>query len=255
MIELKTKEEIAKLKYSNQIVAEILQILKENIKPGITGVDLDKMARELCEKKGVKPAFLGLYGFPAALCVSINEEIVHGIPKKDRIFKEGDLVSIDFGVVVDGWYGDAAITVPVGKISDRKKRLLEGVEKALDEAIKQCYPGNSLLNVSKAIETTLKKYRLSPICEYGGHGIGRKPHEEPFVSNCLINAEDITLKPGMVLAIEPMATLGKGDVRKLKDDWTVVSKDKSYAAHFEHSVAITENGPIVLSKLDWGKNG
>ncbi len=249
MIELKSKEDIEKLRYSNQIVAEILEYLKEQIKPGITGVDLDRLAREECEKRGVKPAFLGLYGFPAALCVSVNEEIVHGIPKKNRVFKEGDLVSIDFGVVVDGWYGDAAITVPVGKISDRKKRLLEGVEKALEEAIKQCYPGNSLRNVSKAIEDTLKKYKLSPICEYGGHGIGRKPHEEPFVSNCVFNSEDIELKPGMVLAIEPMATLGKGDIRKLKDDWTVVSKDKSYAAHFEHSVAITENGPDVLSKL------
>ncbi len=250
MIELKSKEEIEKLRYSNRIVAEILEILKEQIKPGITGVDLDRIAREECEKRGVKPAFLGLYGFPAALCVSVNEEIVHGIPKKNRVFKEGDLVSIDFGVVVDGWYGDAAITVPVGKISDRKKRLLEGVKKALDKAIEQCYPGNSLINVSKAIEETLKRYKLSPICEYGGHGIGRKPHEEPFVSNCLINAEDIELKPGMVLAIEPMATLGKGAVRKLKDDWTVVAKDKSYAAHFEHSVAVTENGPDVLSKLD-----
>jgi len=217
MIELKSKEEIEKLRYSNRIVAEILEILKEQIKPGITGVDLDRIAREECEKRGVKPAFLGLYGFPAALCVSVNEEIVHGIPKKNRIFKEGDLVSIDFGVVIDGWYGDAAITVPVGKISDRKKRLLEGVREALDKAIEQCYPGNSLINVSKAIEETLKKYKLSPICEYGGHGIGRKPHEEPFVSNCLINAENIELKPGMVLAIE---------------------------------VAITENGPDVLSKLD-----
>ncbi len=250
MIELKSKEEIEKLRYSNRIVAEILEKLKEEIKPGITGVDLDRMAREECEKRGVKPAFLGLYGFPAALCVSVNEEVVHGIPKKNRVFKEGDLVSIDFGVVVDGWYGDAAITVPVGKVSERKKRLLEGVKEALDKAIEQCYPGNSLKNVSKAIEETLKKYKLSPICEYGGHGIGRKPHEEPFVSNCLINADDIELKPGMVLAIEPMATLGKGAVRKLKDDWTVVSKDKSYAAHFEHSVAITENGPDILSKLD-----
>ncbi|NPA52413.1 MAG: type I methionyl aminopeptidase [Aquificae bacterium] len=250
MIELKTKEEIEKLRYCNQIVAEILQYLKEQIKPGITGVDLDKMAREECEKRGVKPAFLGLYGFPAALCVSVNEEVVHGIPKKDKIFKEGDLVSIDFGVVVDGWYGDAAITVPVGKISERKKRLLKGVEEALENAIAQCYPGNNLLNVSKAIEDTLKRYKLSPICEYGGHGIGRKPHEEPFISNCVFNAESRELKPGMVLAIEPMATLGKNEVRKLKDNWTVVSKDKSYAAHFEHSIAVTNDGAIVLSKLD-----
>ncbi len=252
MIELKTKEEIEKLRYSNKIVAEILQIIKENTKPGMTGVDLDGIARIECEKRGVKPAFLGLYGFPAALCVSINEEIVHGIPKKEKVIKEGDIVSIDFGVVVDGWYGDAAISYGVGKISDRKQRLLEGVERSLMAGIEKCVPGNNLKDVSGAIEDVLKEYRLAPICDYGGHGIGRKPHEDPHVPNCRSMADNLTLKEGMVLAIEPMATLGKKPnyYRKLKDDWTVVSKDKSLAAHFEHSVAITENGPEVLSKLD-----
>lgn len=252
MITLKTKEEIEKLRIANKIVAEILQILKEKTKPGITGIDIDMIAREEAEKRGVKPAFLGLYGFPASICISINEEIIHGIPKKKPI-KEGDIVSLDFGVVYDGWYGDAAISFVVGdKISDRKKRLLEGVENSLMEGIKACKPGNSLKDVAKAIESTLKKYRLAPICDYGGHGIGRKPHEEPHVSNCVINAENITIKPGMVLAIEPMATLGKRPnyYRKLKDGWTVVSKDKSLAAHFEHSIAITEDGVEILSKLD-----
>ncbi|GAB6071849.1 type I methionyl aminopeptidase [Venenivibrio stagnispumantis] len=248
MIELKTKEEIEKLRYSNKIVAEILEYLKGQIKPGITGIDIDKLAIEECKKRAVKPAFLGLYGFPAAVCVSINEEVVHGVPK-NRIIKEGDLVSIDFGVVVDGWYGDAAITVAVGEISDRKKRLLEGVEKALMAGIEQCYPGKNVKDISKAIEETLRSYKLAPICEYGGHGIGRKPHEEPHVSNCLFNSEDVVLKEGMVLAIEPMATLGSNKIRKLKDNWTVVTVDKSFAAHFEHSVAITENGPDILSKL------
>ncbi len=252
MVDLKTKEEIEKLRVSNKIVAEILQIIKQNTKPGMTGVDLNDIAMAECEKRNVKPAFLGLYGFPAALCVSINEEIVHGIPKKDRIIKEGDIVSIDFGVVVDGWYGDAAISYGVGKISDRKQRLLEGVEKSLMAGIEQCYPGKDLKDISGAIEDTLKAYKLAPICDYGGHGIGRKPHEEPHVSNCKANAESMILKEGMVLAIEPMATLSKKPnyYRKLKDDWTVVSKDKSLAAHFEHSVAITENGPDILSKLD-----
>ncbi len=252
MIELKTKEEIEKLKTANQIVAEILQIIKEKTVPGMTGIDLDKIAREEAEKRKVKPAFLGLYGFPAALCVSINDEIVHGIPK-DKPIKAGDIVSIDFGVVYDGWYGDAAITYVVGdKISDRKKRLLEGVERALYEGINQCFPGKNVRDIAAAIEKTLKEYRLAPICDYGGHGIGRKPHEDPHVSNCVANAEDVELKPGMVLAIEPMATLGKRPnyYRKLKDGWTVVSKEKAPAAHFEHSVAITEDGPIILSKLD-----
>lgn len=252
MIELKTKEDIEKLRVANKIVAEILQKVKEITKPGMTGIDLDRIAREETEKRGVKPAFLGLYGFPAALCVSINEEIVHGIPK-DKPIKEGDVVSIDFGVVYEGWYGDAAITYVVGnKISDRKKRLLEGVEKALMAGIEKCIPGNNIKDIAAAIEGTLKEYRLAPICDYGGHGIGRKPHEEPHVSNCIANAEDVVLKEGMVLAIEPMATLGKraNYYRKLKDGWTVVSKEKAIAAHFEHSVAITENGPEILSKLD-----
>ncbi|RUM61052.1 MAG: type I methionyl aminopeptidase [Persephonella sp.] len=252
MIQLKTKEEIEKLKIANKIVAEILQILKEQTKPGITGIDIDKLAREEAEKRNVKPAFLGLYGFPASICISVNEEIIHGIPKKKPI-KEGDVVSLDFGVIYDGWYGDAAITFVVGeKISDRKKRLLEGVETALMEGINACKPGNTLKDVARAIETTLKKYRLAPICDYGGHGIGRKPHEEPHVSNCVINAENIEIKAGMVLAIEPMATLGKRTnyYRKLKDGWTIVSKDKSLAAHFEHSIAITEEGTEILSKID-----
>jgi len=142
------------------------------LKFGITGVDLNDIAMEECRKRNVKPAFLGLYGFPAALCVSINEEIVHGIPKKDRVIKEGDIVSIDFGVVVDGWYGDAAISYGVGKISERKERLLEGVEKSLMAGIEQCYPGKDLKDISEAIENTLKAYKLAPICDYGGHGIG-----------------------------------------------------------------------------------
>ncbi len=253
MIELKTKEDIEKLRKANRIVAEILQIIKEETKAGMTGIDLDEIARREAEKRNVKPAFLGLYGFPAALCVSINEEIVHGVPKKNKILKEGDIVSIDFGVVYDGWYGDAAVSYVVGnKISDRKRRLLEGVEKALIAGIEQCVPGKSVKDIAAAIEGTLEAYRLAPICDYGGHGIGRKPHEEPHVSNCVANAEDVVLRSGMVLAIEPMATLGrrKNFYRKLKDGWTVVSKEKALAAHFEHSVAITENGPEILSKLD-----
>lgn len=249
MIELKTKEEIEKLRVANRYVAEILNILKEYVKPGITAKELDTIAYQECIKRGVKPAFLGLYGFPASLCVSINEEVVHGIPREDKVIKEGDIVSLDFGVEYEGWYGDAAITVAVGEVSDRKKRLIEGVEKALENAINLCYPGNNLEDIAKAIESTLKDYKLTPVCEYGGHGIGRKPHEEPHVTNCIANADRIELKVGMVLAIEPMAYLGKGKIRKLKDNWTIVTTDKTHAAHFEHTVAITENGPDVLSKI------
>ncbi len=249
MIELKTKEEIEKLRIANRYVAEILNILKEYVKPGITAKELDNIAYQECIKRGVRPAFLGLYGFPASLCVSINEEVVHGIPREDKVIKEGDIVSLDFGVEYEGWYGDAAITLAVGEVSERKKRLIEGVEKSLDNAINLCYPGNNLVDIAKAIEGTLREYKLTPVCEYGGHGIGRKPHEEPHVTNCIANAEKIELKVGMVLAIEPMAYLGKGKIRKLKDNWTIVTTDKTHAAHFEHTIAITENGPDVLSKI------
>ncbi|MGB9765930.1 MAG: type I methionyl aminopeptidase [Sulfurihydrogenibium sp.] len=250
MIELKSKEDIEKLKIANRHVAEILHLLKEYVKPGVSAYELDQIAYEECKKRGVKPAFLGLYGFPASLCVSINEEVVHGIPRKDKIIKEGDIVSLDFGVEYEGWYGDAAITVAVGEVSDRKKRLIEGVERSLEEAIKLCYPGKNLKEIAFVIQKTLLDYKLTPVCTYGGHGIGRKPHEEPHVTNCVENADNVVLQEGMVLAIEPMAYLGKGKIRVLKDGWTVVTTDKTHAAHFEHSVAITENGPIVLSKLD-----
>jgi len=249
MIELKTKEEIEKLRIANIHVAEILNLLTEYVKPGVSAAELDEIAFNECKKRNIRPAFLGLYGFPASLCVSINEEVVHGIPRKDKIIKEGDLVSLDFGVEYDGWYGDAAITVAVGEISERKQRLIEGVKLALDKAIELCYPGNNLKDIARVIEETLKSYKLTPVCTYGGHGIGRKPHEEPHVTNCLSNAENIELKPGMVLAIEPMAYLGKEKIRKLKDNWTIVTTDKTHAAHFEHSIAITENGPYVLSKI------
>ncbi|MCX7739335.1 MAG: type I methionyl aminopeptidase [Hydrogenothermaceae bacterium] len=250
MIELKTKGDIEKLKVANKIVAEILEIVKDEIRPGVSAKHLDDIAREEAYKRGVRPSFLGLYGFPASLCVSINEEVVHGIPTENKIIKEGDVVSIDFGIEYEGWYGDAALTVAVGDASDRKKRLIEGVEKSLYEGINVCVPGNTLKDVARAIEKVLADYRLTPVCDYGGHGIGRKPHEEPHVTNCIGNAENIEIVEGMVLAIEPMAYLGKGKIRKLKDGWTVVTSDKTHAAHFEHTVAIYGGKVEILSKVD-----
>ncbi|MEJ5172147.1 MAG: type I methionyl aminopeptidase [Hydrogenothermaceae bacterium] len=250
MIELKTKEDIEKLRIANRIVAEILEILRNEIKSGVTSKYLDDVAREEAYKRGVRPSFLGLYGFPASLCVSINEEVIHGIPSESKVIKEGDVVSIDFGVEYEGWYGDAAITVAVGEVSDRKKRLIEGVERALYAAIEACKPGNNLRYVAKVIEDTLKQHRLTPVCDYGGHGIGRKPHEEPHVTNCLINAENLEIKDGMVLAIEPIAHLGRGKIKKLKDGWTIVTADKAHAAHFEHTVAIYDGKVEILSKVD-----
>lgn len=250
MVELKTEEDISKLKVANRIVAEILEFLKGEIRPGVSSKQLDDMAREEAYRRGVKPSFLGLYGFPASLCVSINEEVVHGIPSEKKVIKEGDIVSIDFGVEYEGWYGDAAITVAVGEVSERKRRLIEGVEKSLYAGIDACKPGNNLIDVAKAIEGTLLSYKLTPVCEYGGHGIGRKPHEEPHVTNCVANAENIEIKEGMVLAIEPMAYLGKGRIRRLRDGWTVVTTDKTHAAHFEHTVAVYNSKVEILSKVD-----
>ena len=197
-----------------------------------------------------KAAFYGYRGFPAYLCISVNEEVVHGIPRKDRVLKEGDIVSIDFGVEYYGYYGDSAKTYKVGEVSKDIERLLEGTEKALYEGIKQLYPGNQLENVAKTIYKTLKRYRLHPICKYGGHGIGRKLHMEPFVANCPGVGPKMKLKEGMVLAIEPMAGLKTAKTIELSDGWTVITWNKTPAAHFEHTVAITENGPEILSKLD-----
>lgn len=250
MIELKSKEDIEKLKIANRVVAEVLEVVKREIKPGVSAKVLDEIAKEECYKRGSKPSFLGLYGFPAALCVSINEEVIHGIPLEDKVVKDGDIVSIDFGAEFEGWYGDAAITVAVGEVSERKMRLIEGVEQALYAGIQACVPGNNLKDVARVIENTLKQYRLTPVCDYGGHGIGRKPHEEPHVTNCLSNAENVQIKEGMVLCIEPIAHLGRGKIRKLKDGWTIVTADKAHAAHFEHTIAIYDGKVEILSKVD-----
>jgi len=251
-VEILTPEEIEKMRSANRIVAEALEYLKEFVKPGATAWDLEMAVRDWLKRNypEANPAFYGYRGYPAYLCVSVNEEVVHGIPRKERVLKEGDIVSIDFGVEYKGFYGDSAKTYRVGKVSKDIERLLEGTEKALYEAIKQLVPGNQLENVSKTIYKTLKKYRLHPICKYGGHGIGRKLHMEPFVANCPGVGPKMKLKEGMVLAVEPMAGLKTSKTLELSDGWTVITWNRTPAAHFEHTVAITENGPEILSKLD-----
>jgi len=247
-----TKEEIEKMRAANRIVAEALEYLKDFVKPGATAWDLEMAVREWLKKNYPKAraAFYGYRGFPAYLCVSVNEEVVHGIPRKERVLKEGDIVSIDFGVELDGYYGDSAKTYKVGKVSKEVERLLEGTEKALYEGIKQAYAGNQLENLAKTIYKTLKKYRLHPICKYGGHGIGKKLHMEPFVANCGGVGPKMKLREGMVLAIEPMAGLKTSKTIELSDGWTVITWNRTPAAHFEHTVAITEHGPEILSKPD-----
>ncbi len=228
------------------------------VKPNVLTYDLEMVARDKVKEFGGIPAFLNYQPpfskkkYPAALCVSINEEVVHGIPSKTKKIKEGDLVSLDFGVVYDGYAGDAAITVGVGEISPESKKLLEATKKALDEAVLQCRPGKYIYDIAKSIETISKDYGFGVVCEYGGHGIGRKSHEEPFIANCtsvVVPQVNAQLKSGMVIAIEPMFTTDKkGVVYKANDGWTVKSKGK-YACHFEYTVAITEDGPKILTEL------
>jgi len=251
-MELLTKAEIEKMRVANRIVAEALEYLKELVRPGATAWDLEMAIRDWLKKNypTARAAFYGYRGYPAYLCISVNEEVVHGIPRKERVLKEGDIVSIDFGVEYYGYYGDSAKTYKVGEVSKDIERFLEGTEKALYEAIKQLYPGNQLENVAKTIYKTLKRYRLHPICKYGGHGIGRKLHMEPFVANCPGIGPKMKLKEGTVLAVEPMAGLKTSKTVELSDGWTVITWNKTPAAHFEHTVAITENGPEILSKLD-----
>lgn len=247
---LKSPKEIEILRKANIIVMEILLALKEEVKPGISTYEFEEMALRLCEKKGVKPAFKGYRGYPYALCVSVNEEIVHGMPRKDKFLKEGDIVSFDFGVIYDGYVGDAAITVGVGKISDIAKRLIKVTQEALEKAIEKARIGFKIGDISFAIQSTVEKEGFNVIRDFVGHGIGRSLHEPPEIPNYGKPGRGQRLEAGMVLAIEPMVSAGSWEVKILEDGWTAVTKDGSLAAHFEHSVAITPSGPVILSKID-----
>ncbi len=244
---LKSPPEIEKMRQSNQIVAEILEEVKKAVRPGITTRDLDELAETLTAKHGARPAFKGYSGYPATLCASVNEEVIHGIPSS-RVLAEGDLLSLDFGVVYDGYYGDAAVTVPVGTVSELAERLMRTTEEALYLGIEQARPQNRLLSISAAIQQHVEARGFSVVRDFVGHGIGKSLHEKPQVPNFGVSGKGIRLQPGMTLAIEPMINAGRPDVRVLADGWTAVTKDGSLSAHFEHSVAITEDGPVILSK-------
>jgi methionyl aminopeptidase len=248
MIVLKAPWEIEKMRRSNAIVAEILEALREVIKPGITTLELNGLAEELCLKKKGKPAFKGYRGYPFSLCVSVNEVVVHGLPSKRRL-KQGDIVSLDFGVVCDGYYGDAAITVPVGKISKTASTLLFVTEQALYKGIEQIRPQGHLSDISFAIQNHAEGHGFSVVKQFVGHGIGRSLHEDPQVPNFGPPGRGVKLKLGMVIAIEPMIVEGTYEIEILPDGWTAVTKDRKWAAHFEHTVAITENGPEILSRV------
>ncbi|NLM22227.1 MAG: type I methionyl aminopeptidase [Peptococcaceae bacterium] len=248
MIELKNKEQLEKMRTAGRIVAETLAMLKEIVKPGITTRELDRAAEQYIRKCQAIPAFKGYNGFPATLCTSVNEEVVHGIPGL-RALKNGDIISIDCGVLYDGYYGDSAITLPVGEISLECQELLKVCEESLKLGIAQAFKGNRLFNISYAIQSHVEKNGMSVVRDYVGHGIGRKMHEEPQIPNFGKPGRGPRLEIGMALAIEPMVNLGGYQVETLKDNWTVITKDRRASAHFEHTVAITENGPEILTRI------
>ncbi|SHE72399.1 methionine aminopeptidase, type I [Desulfacinum infernum DSM 9756] len=247
MIILKTREEIEKIRRACRIVAEVLARLEETVEPGVTTWDLNAMSEELAEARGAKPAFKGYHGFPYALCTSVNEEVVHGMPSKKRVLQEGDIISIDFGVIVDGYYGDAAVTIPVGRIDDNALRLCRVTREALDKAIAKAMVGNRLSDISHAVQAHVEEHGFSVVREFVGHGIGRNLHESPQIPNYGPPGRGVKLQAGMVLAIEPMINQGRPDIEILDDQWTAVTVDRKLSAHFEHTVAITANGPDVLS--------
>jgi len=248
MVILKSSEEIGRLRASNQIVAEVLENLKSLIQPGVTTHDLDRYAEEMTLKKGAKPAFKGYMGYPSSLCVSVNSEVVHGIPS-DRVLNDGDIVSLDFGSYYQGYYGDSAVTLTVGHVSGNAKRLIAVTNEALYKGIAEARTANRLGDISAAVQDHVERAGFSVVRDFVGHGIGQKLHEEPQIPNYGIRGRGISLKAGMVFAIEPMVNEGTYHVKVMKDGWTVVTSDGKLSAHFEHTIAITENGPEILSKL------
>jgi methionyl aminopeptidase len=255
MIVRRSSVELDKLRRSGLLVHDILQKLKEMVAEGVSTQDLEAAAEKLIGDAGAKPAFKGYYShasgtkYPYVLCTSVNEEVVHGMPSARRKLKRGDVISIDTGVELDGYYGDSAITVPVGEISESAKRLLKVTEESLELAIDQVRAGNRLFDISGAVEKYVTSHGFSIVREFVGHGIGTSLHEEPQIPNYIDrNSENPRLKPGMVLAIEPMVNEGRAETKVLSDRWTAVAKDGSYSAHFEHMVAVTDNGPWVLSR-------
>ena len=248
MVILKSPDEIEKMRLSGAMVAEVLAEIKEMVKPGVTTIELDRRSEELTRKKGGKPVFKGYRGYQFSLCTSINCEVVHGMPSQ-RTLKEGDILSLDFGIFYKGYCGDAAVTVPVGRVSPLAERLIQVTERSLYLAIENAKVGNRLGDISASVQECVEADGFSIVRDFVGHGIGKDLHEDPQIPNFGVKGRGIALKPGMVFAIEPMVNEGTYEVRVLTDGWTVVTADGKLSAHFEHSVAITDNGPVILSSI------
>jgi methionyl aminopeptidase len=249
-IKIRTPEEIAGIRESAQIVGRCLRMIASEVAPGVSTMHLDRLAERFIRDAGGEPAFKGYRGFPASICASINEEVVHGIPSEKRILREGDVISVDIGVRRNGWYGDAARTFAIGEIDAETAKLLEATERALERGMASAKSGGRLSDISFAIEQEVKKDGFSVVRALVGHGIGRELHEDPQVPNYGRAGEGPRLMTGMTLAIEPMVNAGGADVVTLSDQWTVVTADSKRSAHFEHTVAIGPDGPQVLSRIE-----
>jgi len=247
-IMVKSKEDLAAMRRAGQVAAQALQTVVEAVRPGVTTHDLDRIAEDRIRHLGGVPSFLGYRGFPASICTSVNDEVVHGIPGP-RQLREGEIISVDLGAVVEGFHGDLAVTVPVGKVSDEVDRLLRVTREALAIGIRAVRPKGRLGNVSAAIQKYVEEHGFSVVREFAGHGIGRRLHEEPQIPNFGRPGNGVPLRPGMTLAIEPMVNMGTADVMMDPDGWTVRTRDHKPSAHFEHTVAVGEDGPIVLTGL------
>lgn len=245
----KSKSEIEKMRASGRIVREVLEAVRQKVAPGVSTMELERTAEKKIKELGAKPAFKGYYDYPCVLCASVNHEIVHGIPSEKRVLRAGDIVSVDCGVVLDGYYSDAAITVPVGEeISPELKKLLEVTEASLYRGIQQVLIGNAVGDVGAAVQECVEAAGFSVVRQFVGHGIGTQLHEEPQVPNFGTRGQGPKLREGMVLAIEPMVNVGKPGTKLLNDKWTAVTEDGSYSAHFEHCVAVTKDGPLILTQ-------
>jgi methionyl aminopeptidase len=251
VILLKSRDEIERMRAASAVVAEVLLTLREHVKPGVTTGELDALAEELTHKRGAKPAFKGYVvqgrTFTKSVCISINDEVVHGVPSKRRALQDGDIVGLDFGVSIDGYFGDAAITVPVGGVAPRAQRLMDVTKAALEAGIEAARPGRYISDISGAIQDVAEEAGYSLVREFVGHGIGRKLHEDPQVPNYRTGTRGVRLQEGLVLAIEPMVNEGGPEVYVREDGWTAATRDGRLSAHFEHSVAVTANGPYILT--------
>lgn len=249
MIILKSVQEIEKIRKACLVVAGVLRDIREHVRPGITTQSLDEFAERYIRSAGAIPAFKGYRGYPKTLCTSVNSEVIHGIPSKNVTLNQGDIVSIDVGAIVDGFYGDAAITLPVGAVSAEADQLIQVTERSLMQGLEQARPGNRLYDISHAVQQQVESHGYSVVREYVGHGIGRSLHEDPQIPNFGGPGQGPRIKPGMVLAIEPMVNRGGSATSVKEDGWTAVTADGSLSAHFEHTVAVMADGPWILTKI------